>query len=125
MRLRGLAEGDYHAVVVIPEDFSKTLAGIAGRDPDAAEMLAALDRVRGELTHLGVDAASAADVPAAVTARIGAALHAQPPHGRVGGPAHSIRHTSRWQLVALIAGVGAALVGVVLGDAGRARVAPP
>ena len=45
-------------------------------DPDAAEMLAALDRVRGELTHLGVDAASAADVPAAVTARIGAALAA-------------------------------------------------
>ena len=84
-------------------------------DPDAAEMLAALDRVRGELTHLGVDAASAPDVPAAVTVRIGAALHAQPPHGRAGGPAHSIRHTSRWQLVALIAGVGAALVSVVLG----------
>jgi hypothetical protein len=83
-------------------------------DPDAAEMLAALDRVRGELAHLGTDAASAPDVPAAVTARVGAALHA-PPRGRAGGPAHSIRHTPRWQLVALIAGVGAAVAGVVLG----------
>lgn len=37
--LTGLQEGDYHAVVVIPEDFSSTLAGIAGRDPDAAEIV--------------------------------------------------------------------------------------
>ena len=38
----------------------------------------------------------------------------QPPHGRR-RPAHSIRHTPRWQLVALVAGVGAAVVGVVVG----------
>ena len=84
-------------------------------DPDATKMLAALDRVRGELAHLGTDAASAPDVPAAVTARVGAALQAQPPRGRAGGPAHSIRHTPRWQLAALIAGVGAAVTSVVLG----------
>lgn len=37
--LSGLQNGDYHAVVVIPEDFSSTLAGIAGRDPNAAEIV--------------------------------------------------------------------------------------
>jgi hypothetical protein len=84
-------------------------------DLDAAEMLAALDRVRSELAHLGTDAASAPDVPAAVTARVGSALQAQPHRRRGGGPAHSIRRTPRWQLVALIAGVAAAVAGVVLG----------
>jgi len=34
----GLAEGRYYAVVTIPEDFSSTLAGIAGRNPAAAEI---------------------------------------------------------------------------------------
>lgn len=36
--LTGLQEGRYFAVVTIPEDFSRTLAGIAGRDPSAAEI---------------------------------------------------------------------------------------
>ena len=45
-------------------------------DPDAADMLAALDRVRRDLAALGADDASAPDVPAEVTARVGAALQA-------------------------------------------------
>jgi hypothetical protein len=84
-------------------------------DPDAAETLAALDRVRADLARLGTDEASAPDVPAEVTARVGAALQAEPAHGRADGPSHSIRHTPRWQLVALVVGVGATIVGVVLG----------
>ena len=45
-----------------------------------------------------------------MTARIGAALR---DHGRA--PKHSVRHTPRSQLVALVVGVGAAVVGAVLG----------
>jgi hypothetical protein len=83
-------------------------------DPAAADKLAALDRVRRDLAELGTDEATAPDVPAEVTARVGAALQTAPPH-RSAGPAHSVRHTPRWQLVALVAGVAAAVVGVVIG----------
>jgi hypothetical protein len=77
-------------------------------DPDAADMLAALDRVRRDLSDLGTDAASAPEVPAAVTARIGAVLRDQ-------APKHSARPAPRWQLIGLVAGVGAAVVGAVIG----------
>jgi hypothetical protein len=79
-------------------------------DPDAAATLAALDRVRRDLATLGTDEASAPEVPAEVTARIGAALRGQPQ-----APAHAARHTPRWQLLGLIAGAAAAAVGVVVG----------
>jgi hypothetical protein len=84
-------------------------------DPDAAGKLAALGRVRRGLVELGADEASAPDVPAEVTARLGAALQAERPHRGPGGPAHSVRHTPRWQLVAFVAGVGAAVAGAVAG----------
>jgi len=79
-------------------------------EPTAPEQLAALDQVRRDLAALGTDSASAPDVPAAVTARVGAALRAE---GR--GPAHSLQRTPRWQLIALVAGVAAALIGAVVG----------
>ncbi|MBW8710989.1 MAG: hypothetical protein JF631_08025, partial [Mycobacterium sp.] len=84
-------------------------------DPQAADMLASLDRVRRDLADLGIDEASAPDVSADVTARVGAALQAEPAPQSPGGPAHSLRHTPRWQLVALVAGVAAVVVGVVVG----------
>jgi hypothetical protein len=83
-------------------------------DPDAAEMLAALDRVRRDLADLGTDHSSAPDPPAEVTSRVGAALQAAP-HRSPREPAHSVRHAPRWQVAALVAGVGAAVVGSVLG----------
>jgi anti-sigma-K factor RskA len=67
-------------------------------DTDAAEMLAALDRVRRELADLGTGDASAPEVPAEVTARVGTALQAAPPHRPPREPAHSVRHTPRWQV---------------------------
>jgi len=79
-------------------------------DPEAAATLAALDRVRRDLADLGADESSAPDVPAEVSARIGAALR-----GQRRPPAHSARHTPRWQLIALVAGVCAAVVGAVVG----------
>jgi hypothetical protein len=71
------------------------------------------DRVRRELAHLGTDAASASDVPAGLTARIGAALRAAPQpaaHTTTAG-----RPRSRLRIVALVAGVGAAAAVVVVG----------
>jgi hypothetical protein len=68
------------------------------------------DRVRHALAQLGADTASAPDVPAAVTARIGAALRAAPP------PAHStVAGRSRLGLlrvIALVIGVGAVIAAV-------------
>src|SRR5689334_24045371 len=89
-------------------------------DPAAAAMLASLDRVRRGLADLGADASSAPEVPAAVSARIGAALRS---HQRT--PAHSVRHAPRWQLLALVAGVGAAVVGAVVGGLVLTRAPAP
>jgi hypothetical protein len=94
-------------------------------DRDAAEMLATLDRVRRDLADLGTDDASAPDVPAGVIARVGAALHAAPPHRPPREPAHSFRHTPRWQVVGLVAGVVAAIVGAGLGGTMLTREPAP
>ena len=105
----------------------------ARTDPDAARQLAALDRVRRELAELGADEASAADVPAAVTARVGAALQAvprkravppPPPGHRVLGAsgrkaAHAARgsrpRSRRLRRLGALAGLFAAVVAVGLG----------
>ena len=79
----------------------------AGHAPDPA----AIDRVRRDLAHLGVDADTAPDVPAEVTARIGTALRA------ASSPAaHAVSHPlPRPKLLALIVGLAAAVAGVVGG----------
>jgi hypothetical protein len=85
-------------------------------DPEAAATLAALDQVRRDLADLGTAGSSAPDVPAEVSARIGAALRNQ--HHT---PAHSARPTPRSQLIALVAGVCAVVVGAVVGGLMLAR----
>ncbi|MBJ7337094.1 hypothetical protein [Mycolicibacterium sp.] len=55
----------------------------ARTEPDVARRLAALDRVRRSVADLGADVASAPDIPAEVTARIGATLRAAPPAGAI------------------------------------------
>ena len=104
----------------------------ARTDPEAARQLAALDRVRRDLAELGTDEASAADVPAAVTARVGAALQAVPLSGRCPQPcrdtalratrraaAHAVRgslpRSRRLQRLGALAGLFAAVVAVGLG----------
>lgn len=71
-------------------------------------------RVRDELAQLGENEASAPEVPAAVTARVGAALRAA---GE--GPAHSVRRPrlGRIQVLALVVGACAAVAGAVIGVA--------
>jgi hypothetical protein len=72
------------------------------------------ERVRQALAHLGSDAASAPEVPAGVTARIGAALRAAPQPA-----AHAVTsglpRLGRLRVVALVVGVGAAAAVLVLG----------
>jgi hypothetical protein len=101
---------------LLDDDTAAALRQRIRTDPNSAEMLAALDRVRRDLVDLGTDDTSAPDVPAEVTARVGAALQAAPPHvGQTRRPAHSVRHTPRWQQLALVAGIGAAVAGAVFG----------
>ena len=78
----------------------------AGQEPDPV----AIDRVRRDLAELGTDAASAPDVPPAVTARVAAALRA------ASQPAHAVRRPlPRLQRAVLIIGIGAAVAGIVGG----------
>ena len=106
----------------------------ARTDPEAARQLAALDRVRRDLAELGADEASAADVPAAVAARVDAALQAVPlkrevppaPSGHHvlggtgrGAAAHAVRgslpRSRRLRRLCALAGLFAAVVAVGLG----------
>ena len=81
-------------------------------------------RVRHALAHLGTDACSAPDVPAAVTARIGTVLRAAPRP-----PAHAITaglpRLGRLQLVALILGAGATAAAIIMGITTLLHSAPP
>jgi hypothetical protein len=95
---------------LLDDDTAAALRQLIRTDPDAQAMLASLDRVRRDLADLGANADSALEVPAAVTARIGAALR-----DRGQAPGHSVRYTPRWQLIALVAGVAAAIIGAVVG----------
>jgi hypothetical protein len=105
---------------LLDDDTAAALRQRVRTDPHAADMLAALDRVRRDLADLGADDASAPDVPPQLTARIGAVLRDQ--HHT---PKHSVRHTLGWQRVALVAGVGAAVVGAVVGAVMLARDPAP
>lgn len=74
------------------------------------------ERVRRALGRLAADADSAPEVPAAVTARIGAALRSAPP-----------AHTSaplRPRTIAVVVGVCAVIVAAVIGIAALLRPAP-
>jgi hypothetical protein len=92
----------------------------AGAAMDSGDELdpAVRERVRRELVRLGTDEASAPDVPAAVTARVGDALQAAGQR-----PAHSIRvpRLRRLQVFGLVVGLGAALAGVIVGASMLAR----
>jgi anti-sigma factor RsiW len=93
----------------------------ARTDEQVARDLAALDRVRRDLAELGSDSASAPEVPAAVTTRIGAALRSvRPP------PAHA-DHRSAPKLRTLVAGFGvaAAVIGIGVGAVALLLPAPP
>ncbi|MHC9292468.1 hypothetical protein ACRCUN_08345 [Mycobacterium sp. LTG2003] len=84
-------------------------------DPEAAAMLAALDRVRRDVAALGHDDASAPPVPPEVSARVVAALRA------ADGNDTSAPAPSRLRRFGAIAGCCAALLAVGLGAATLTR----
>ncbi|MGZ8803442.1 MAG: hypothetical protein ACXWZL_12760, partial [Mycobacterium sp.] len=86
----------------------------ARTDPEAARMLAGLDFVRRGLAHLGSDERSAPDVPATVTARVGAALRSAPPPGSPSGHSLPRPRLTRAQRAGLVAGGCAVAAAVVL-----------
>lgn len=102
----------------------ETAAGLRRRactDPDVARDLARLDRIRRDVAHLGVDADSAAEIPADVAARVGAALSNQPPlPGRGGGRRASagraplVRFKGAAAAIGLVAVVAAGAVGTAM-----------
>jgi hypothetical protein len=92
-------------------------------DPENAERMEALDRVRRDLAELGADAASAPVVPGAVTTRVGTALRAAPATNRVVGSsrtlaAHAVRPSPRGiRIAAAVVGLIAALAAAGMGTA--------
>jgi len=60
---QGLRHGDYYAVVTIPRDFSRTLAGISGRNPRTAAVTVrsndSSSALAGEVSHRVTDVATA------------------------------------------------------------------
>jgi hypothetical protein len=84
-------------------------------DPQAAGVLAALNRVRREVAAVGADPAGPPDPPPQVSARIAAALRsAEPPTG--GPAAHSARpHPRPARVIAAVAGLCAVLAAIGFG----------
>jgi hypothetical protein len=103
----------------------RTAAGIRRRartDPEVARRLAALDRARRDVANLGVDAASAPDVPAGVAARVGAELRSLPAPAnevvdrRAAATAHAARAPAFGvRTAAAGAGVAAVLAAAAIG----------
>lgn len=88
----------------------------ARAEPIIADQLAALDRVRREVAELGADRASAPDVPADVTARIGSALRSEAPLGTTPlAPKLRPRHVSAAAGVAAVIAAGAVGTTMLLG----------
>ena len=109
---------------VTPEPMADPQAGLLGdatrlghrarSGAEAAQKVSALDRVRCDLAEPGSDEASAPDVPADVTARVGAVLAAA---GVRQTAAHAVGRPRlrRFQVLGLVVGLGATLVAVVTG----------
>lgn len=81
----------------------------------------AIAGVRRELAHLGRDEASAPPVPDAVTTQIGSALRA------ADHPAHQIDRPRlrTWPVVGLVVGLGAVVIGVIVGTSALGREPGP
>jgi hypothetical protein len=91
-------------------------------DPEQARRMDGLDRVRRDLADLGTDPASAPHAPAEITARVAAALRAEPPplHRIVGSTTMTAAHAARgsgrrFRVAAAAVGAGAALVAAGVG----------
>jgi hypothetical protein len=110
---------------LLDDDTAARLRTTVREDPDAAQTLHALHRVRRDVAALGTDTSSAPAVAAAVVDRIGAALRDAPSAANPSRPRLHAAHTvGRGKLprpsrpgvaVAGLAGVAAAIVAAWLG----------
>jgi len=95
-------------------------------DPQAEEILRALNQVRRDVAAMGADPASAPDVPPQVTARISAALRSAGDTQAPGGASHSARPRIRpAKVAAMAAGVGAVLAAIGVGTAALINAPEP
>ncbi len=97
-------------------------------DPAAGHVLAALNRVRGDVAALSIDTAAGAEVPASAVDRVRAALRSATfPSGVArAGAAHSVRPgLPPARMIAAIAGVAAAVLAIALGSAALLRARAP
>jgi hypothetical protein len=108
---------------LLDDDTAAAVRNSIRDDAETARRLDALDRVRRDLADVGADPASAPHAPAAVTARVGAALRTAPPLHRVLEPprvdaAHAARGSgTRIRIAAAAVGFGAALAAAGVGTA--------
>lgn len=107
---------------LLDDDTAAVIRGRVRDDPESARRMDGLDRVRRDLADFGSDSASAPDAPTDVTARVAAALRAEPPPtNRVVGSSpviatHAARGSGfRFRVGAAVIGVGAALAAAGVG----------
>jgi hypothetical protein len=95
-------------------------------NPEAEQILRALNQVRCDVATIGADPTSAPDVPPKVTARISAVLKSAG-QSRAGlGAAHSARpHIRPARVVAGVAGAGAVLAAIGMGTAALINAPEP
>ncbi len=97
-------------------------------EPAAGQVLAALNRVRGDIAALGTDTASAPEVPPVAVDAVRATLRsaAAPSGGLRAGATHSARPgRPPARTIAAIAGVAAAVVATALGTMALLRAGAP
>jgi hypothetical protein len=95
-------------------------------DPQAEQILRALNQVRRDIAAMGADPTSAPDVPPQVTARISAALRSAGEAPSHPGAAHSARPRIRpARVAAAVAGVGAVLAAIGVGTAALINAPEP
>jgi hypothetical protein len=100
---------------LLDDDAATRVRSQVRADPEAADILRALNQVRSDVAAVGSDPTSAPDTPPAVAARIFAALGAAN-GSATGGAAHSARPAMRpARLFAVVAGVCAVAVAIGVG----------
>jgi hypothetical protein len=100
---------------LLDDDAATRVRSQVRADPEAADILRALNQVRSDVAAVGSDPTSAPDTPPAVAARIFAALGAAN-GSATGGAAHSARPAMRpARLFAIVAGVCAVAVAIGVG----------
>ena len=95
-------------------------------DPQAQQILRALNQVRRDVAAMGADPTSAPDLPPQVSARISAALRSAGETRSQPGAAHSARPRIRpARVAAAVAGVGAVLAAIGVGTAALVNAPGP